>query len=77
LSPSAPVDILRQSQSGEENSQGIRDVEKAKPKDAVKRSYEAPTIAELGSLHALTLQVKAGPICDITCFHNTSASPPD
>jgi len=41
--------------------------------NSVKKAYEPPVIVELGSLHGLT-QVKAGPICDITCFHNTSAS---
>jgi hypothetical protein len=43
----------------------------------VKKPYEAPKLVELGSLHALTLQVKVGPSCDITCFHNTSSSARD
>lgn len=43
----------------------------------VKKSYEAPTIVELGSLHGLTLQVKQGPFCDVSCFHSTSVSRPD
>ena len=41
---------------------------------SVKKPYEAPVVVELGSLHGLTQVVKVGPNCDITCFHNTSAS---
>ena len=52
----------------------LRKVEATRPMNSVKKAYEAPVIVALGSLHGLT-QLKAGPICDINCFHNTSASP--
>ncbi len=42
-----------------------------------KKLYVAPKVVELGSLHALTLEAKVGPNCDVTCFHVTSASSTD
>jgi hypothetical protein len=36
------------------------------------RPYEAPTIVVLGSLHQLTLEIKTGKRCDVTCFHHGS-----
>jgi hypothetical protein len=37
-----------------------------------RREYEAPSVRVLGSLHELTLTVKYGKVCDITCFHQAS-----
>ncbi len=48
----------------------------AQPMKSGKKAYETPVIVELGSLHGLTQVPKAGPNCDINCFHNTSASSP-
>ena len=42
-----------------------------------KKSYEAPKIVVLGSLHERTLtdqNQKRGGFCDINCFHSTSVS---
>ena len=35
--------------------------------------YEAPAVVVLGSLHQLTLHMKAGHQCDVTCYHHGSA----
>ena len=43
-------------------------------KDALK-AYEAPVVIELGSLHELTLELKTGRLCDLTCLHHGSVSP--
>lgn len=37
-----------------------------------RKPYEAPTVAVLGSLHALTLHTKLGNHCDVSCFHHGS-----
>jgi len=39
------------------------------------KAYEAPALVELGSLHGLTLQVKQGPVCDLTCLHSSVSRP--
>jgi hypothetical protein len=49
-------------------------METAPSMNSVKKPYEAPVIVELGSLHGLTLNAKIGGVCDINCFHSTSAS---
>lgn len=41
---------------------------------AKKKLYQAPALVELGSLHGLTLEVKLGPLCDVSCYHETSVS---
>ena len=41
---------------------------------SAKKPYLAPVLVELGSLHGLTLQVKVGPLCDLSCYHETSVS---
>ena len=37
-----------------------------------RRPYEAPAVRVLGSLHELTLNVKTGALCDVTCYHHGS-----
>jgi hypothetical protein len=37
-----------------------------------RKEYEAPTVVVLGSLHQLTLALKNGKRCDVTCFHHGS-----
>jgi hypothetical protein len=37
-----------------------------------RRTYEAPVVSVLGSLHALTLHTKVGHSCDVTCYHHGS-----
>lgn len=39
-----------------------------------KKQYTAPALVTLGSLHQLTLQVKSGARCDVSCFHHGSMS---
>ena len=39
-----------------------------------KKPYVVPKLVELGSLHALTLQLKNGSRCDVTCYHHGSMS---
>ena len=38
----------------------------------VRKPYEAPAVTVLGTLHALTLDLKIGRRCDVTCFHHGS-----
>lgn len=38
-----------------------------------KQPYEAPVIVVLGSLHQLTLELKTGQRCDVSCYHHGSA----
>lgn len=42
---------------------------------APKKTYTAPALVELGSLHGLTLDSKTGNQCDVNCFHHGSLSP--
>ena len=37
-----------------------------------KREYHAPAVVVLGSLHQLTLHLKTGHVCDLTCYHHGS-----
>ena len=37
-----------------------------------RKTYEAPAVSVLGSLHALTLHTKVGHSCDVTCYHHGS-----
>jgi hypothetical protein len=39
----------------------------------LKKEYKAPTVTVLGSLHQLTLDMKVGHVCDLTCYHHGSA----
>lgn len=38
-----------------------------------KKPYQAPAVVTLGSLHQLTLDMKVGHACDVTCYHHGSA----
>ncbi len=50
-------------------------VEKKTPQKDALKAYEAPVLIELGSLHELTLELKTGRLCDLTCLHHGSMSP--
>lgn len=41
---------------------------------SLKKTYTAPAVVELGTLHGLTLDSKTGSNCDVTCFHHGSLS---
>ena len=71
MSGESAAGIVRSSRSGE---RGLSVEKKTRRKDALK-AYEAPAIVELGSLHELTLELKMGRLCDLTCLHHGSISP--